>query len=148
MKAVCHYCKDKKLAEQSNNLCVDCFNQIVTHCAQQKPAQNHYLETLLMGLKPEPLKKLYIKALCIKDLKMTPPDHFESIFQFYEKGRDDGQPRIKTVKDRIPSDSRTDINRRRRSSHIRDNTRHISRGQTQKRDFIQADYEDQSVVSR
>ena len=29
MKAVCHYCKDKKLAEQSKNLCVDCFNAIV-----------------------------------------------------------------------------------------------------------------------
>ncbi len=63
MKAVCHYCKDKKLAEQSNNLCVDCFNAIVTHYAQQNPAQNHYLETLLMGLKPEPLQKLYTKAL-------------------------------------------------------------------------------------
>ena len=36
MKAVCHYCKDKELAEQSNNLCVDCFNWIVMHYAQQK----------------------------------------------------------------------------------------------------------------
>ncbi len=50
----CHLCKYKKLAEQSNNLCVECFNVAAVHFAQQKPAQAHYLETLLMGLKPEP----------------------------------------------------------------------------------------------
>ena len=96
MKAVCHYCGDKELAEQSNDLCVGCFNEIVTHYAKQKPAQEHYLETLLMGLKPEPLQKLYIKALYvmtvyIKELKKTPPAHCESIFQFYEEGKEHGK---------------------------------------------------------
>jgi hypothetical protein len=135
MKAVCHYCKDKKVAEQSNNLCVECFNAIVTHYAQQKPAQDHYLETLLMGLKPEPLQKLYTKALTKPYL-----DYCESVIQFYEKGRNDGQPRIKTAKDRISGDSRTNTNRRGSSPHIRNNTQHISRDQTQKRDIIQAGY--------
>jgi hypothetical protein len=136
MKAVCHYCKDKKLAGQSNNLCVECFNAVVTHYAQQKPAQGHYLETLLMGLKPEPLQKLYTKALTKPYL-----EYCESIIQFYEKGRNDGQSRIKTAKDRLPGDSRTDLNGRRSSSYLRRDEKRLGRDQTQKRDFIQADYQ-------
>ena len=100
MKAVCHFCKDKNLAEQSNNLCVGCFNAIVKFYAGQGNAQDHYLETLLMGLKPEPLEKLYNKARYMSHL-----DYCQKIIQFYEKGRDDGQPRIKTVKDRVPGNS-------------------------------------------
>ena len=136
MKAVCHYCKDKELAEQSNNLCIECFNAIVTHYAQQKPAQNHYLETLLMGLKPEPLEKLYNKARYMSHL-----DYCQKIIQFYDKGRDDGQPRIKTAKDQLPNDSRADLNGRRSSSYLRRDTKRLGRDQTQKRDFIQADYQ-------
>jgi len=142
MKAVCHYCKDKELAEQSNNLCIDCFNAIVTHYARQKPAQSHYLETLLIGLKSEPLHRLYIKALYMSNL-----DYCQSIIQFYEKGRDNGQPRIETAKDRLPGNSRANTNRRGSSTHIRNNTRHISRDQTQKRDIIQADYQVEGAVS-
>ncbi len=131
----CHYCKDKNLAEQSNNLCIDCFNAIVTHYAQQQPAQDHYLETLLMGLKPKPLQKLYTKALTKPHL-----DYCESIIQFYEKGRNDGQPRIKTAKDRVSGDSRANINRARRRSYSRHNEKHLSRNQTKKRDLVSAGY--------
>jgi hypothetical protein len=88
MKSVCHYCKDKKLAEQSNNLCVGCFNAIVGHYAQQKPAQDHYFETLLIGLKPEPLHKLYIKALYMSHL-----DYCQKIIQFYKEGKEHGKIR-------------------------------------------------------
>ena len=135
MKAACHYCKDKKLAEQSNNLCVECFNAIVKFYSAQGKAQNHYLETLLMGLKPEPLQKLYTKALTKPYL-----DYCESIIQFYEKGRNDGQPRIKTAKDRISGDSRANINRARRRSYSRHNEKHLSRNQTKKRDLVSAGY--------
>ena len=92
MKAVCHYCKDKNLAEQSNNLCIQCFNAIVGHYAQQKPAQDRYLETLLIGLKPEPLHKLYIKARYMSNL-----DYCQKIIQFFEKGRERGQSRTQTA---------------------------------------------------
>ena len=136
MKAVCHYCKDKKLAEQSNNLCIECFNAIVKFYSAQGKAQNHYLETLLMGLKPESLQKLYTKALTKPYL-----EYCESIIQFYEKGRNDGQPRIKTAKDRLPNDSRADLIGRRSSSYLRRDTKRLGRDQTQKRDFIQADYQ-------
>ena len=143
MKSVCHYCKDKRLAEQSNNLCMDCLNAIVSQYAKLKPAQDHYLETLLMGLKPEPLEKLYIKALYMSHL-----DYCQRIIQFHEKGRDNGQPRIKTVKDRVSGDSRADADRGRGSPHIRHNTRHLSRNQTQKRNIISAHHKDQGAVSR
>lgn len=135
MKAVCHYCKDKELAEQSNNLCVECFNVIVTNFAQRKPAQEHYLETLLMGLKPEPLQKLYVKALTKPHL-----DYCESIIQFCEKGRDDGQPRIETIKDRLSGDRRADLNRARSRSYSRHYEKHLGRNQTKKRDLISTDY--------
>ena len=135
MKAVCQFCKEKLLAEQSNNLCVNCFNWIVIFYSARGKAQNHYLETLLMGLKPEPLEKLYIKAQFMSHL-----DYFESIIQFYEKGRDDGQSRAETTKDRVSNNSRTNINRARSSSYSRDNQRFLIRNQTQKRDLISADY--------
>ena len=131
----CHYCKDKELAEQSNNLCVNCFNWIVIFYSARGKAQNHYLETLLMALKPEPLEKLYVKALNMSHL-----DYCESVIQFYKKGRDVGQPRIKTVKDRISGNRRTDINRARRRSYSRHNEKHLSRNQTKKRDLVSTDY--------
>jgi len=133
MKSVCHYCKDQELAEQSNNLCVECFNEIVKHHAQRKPAHDHYLETLLIGLKPEPLQKLYARALTMPHL-----DYCETIIQFYEKGRDDG--RLETIKDRIPGNSRTNINRARISSYSRHNEKHFSRNPTKKRDLVSTDY--------
>ena len=74
----CHFCKDNNLAEQSNNLCIECFNAIVIHYAQQKPAQDNYLETMLIGLKPEPLQKLYIKAKYMSHL-----DYCQEIIKFY-----------------------------------------------------------------
>jgi hypothetical protein len=136
MKAVCHhYCKDKELAEQSNNLCVECFNVIVTNYAERKPAQEHYLETLLMGLKPEPSEKLYAKALYMSHL-----DYCERIIQFYREVRQNGEPRDKTVKDRLPGDSRANINRARGRSYSRHNEKHISRNQTKKRDLVSAGY--------
>jgi hypothetical protein len=135
MKAECHYCKAKELAEQSNNLCVECFNAIVTNYAQRKPAKDHYLETLLIGLKPEPLEKLYIKVLYMSHL-----DYCERIIQFYKEVRQSGQPRIKTVKDRIPGNSRANTNRGRSSSYSRDNQRFPIRNQTKKRDLVSADY--------
>ncbi len=101
----CHYCKDKRLAEQSNNLCVYCFNAIVKFYAAGGKAQDYYLETLLLGLKPESLEKLYIKARYMSNL-----DYCQKTIQYYQKGRDDGQPRIKTIKNRLSGDSRTDTN--------------------------------------
>jgi hypothetical protein len=135
MKAVCHYCNNKELAEQSNNLCVGCFNAIVKFYSAQGKAQNHYLETLLMGLKPEPLEKLYIKALYMSHL-----DYCERIIQFYKEARQDGEPRDKTVKDRLPGDSRANINRTRRCSYSRYNKKHLGRNQTKKRDLVSAGY--------
>jgi len=93
MKAVCHYCKGKRLTDQSNNLCVECFNAIVLHYAENKPVRDHYLETLLMGLKREPLEKLYFKAhyvraVYIDELKKKSPGYLENIIEFgtiYEK---------------------------------------------------------------
>jgi hypothetical protein len=88
MKAVCHYCKDKKLAEQSNNLCIGCFNAIVKFYAGQGNAQDHCLETLLMGLKPEPLEKLYNRARYLSHL-----DYCQKIIQFYLEGKEHGKIR-------------------------------------------------------
>ena len=88
MKAVCQYCKDDNLAQQSINTCVECFNAIVAHYAQRKQAQDQYLETLLMGLKPEPLQNLYIKALYMSHL-----EYCQSIIRFVEKDRDYGRSR-------------------------------------------------------
>ena len=94
MKAVCHYCKDKRLAEQSNNLCIECFNAVVTHYAQRIPAQDHYLELLLMGLKPEPLQRLYAKAkLFIEARYISNLDNCQKIIQFYEEGKQHGKIR-------------------------------------------------------
>ena len=142
MKATCHYCKSDNLAQQSNNLCVECFNEIVKHYRKQKPAENHYLETLLIGLKPRLLEKLYILAKYMSNL-----DYCQDIIKFVEKGRDDEQARIKTSKDRLPGNSRANADRRRSSSYIRDNKRHPGRDQTQKRNFIQKDYQVESTVS-
>jgi hypothetical protein len=133
----CHYCKEKQLAEQSNNLCVECFNAIVRFYAGQGTAQDHYLETLLMGLKPEPLEKLYIKARYMSNL-----DYCQKIIQFCEKGREDGQSRGQTTKNRLPGDSRANVNGRRGSAHSIRDEKHPVRNQTQKRNFIQAYYQD------
>ena len=141
MNAICHYCKDDNLAQQSNNLCVECFNKIIAHYRKRKPAQSHYLETLLIGLKPEPLGKLYIKALYMCHL-----DYCQDIIQFVEKGREDGQSRIKTVKDRLPGNSREDTNRRGGSPYLGNNSRHLGRNQTQKRDLIPANYKVKSAL--
>ena len=56
--------------------------------ANRKKVQDHYLETLLMGLKPEPLEKLYIKARYMSHL-----DYCQKIIQFYEKGEEHGKIR-------------------------------------------------------
>jgi hypothetical protein len=132
----CHYCKDKQLAEQSNNLCIGCFNEIVKFYAGEGKAQDHYLETLLMGLKPEPLEKLYNKARYMSHL-----DYCQKIIQFYEKGREDGQSRGQTSKNRLPENSRGDTKRTRGRSYFRRDTGHPGRDQTQKRDFIQTHYQ-------
>ena len=142
MKAVCHYCKGRNLAEQSINLCVQCFNEIVLHYRKQKLAQSHYLETLLIGLKPEPMQKLYIKALYMSKL-----DYCQDIIKFVEKGRDDGHPRIKTSKDRLSGNSRADTDRKGSSEYFRNHRRYPGRDQTQKRDFIPAYRQVQSAVS-
>ena len=131
-----NYCKDKQLAEQSNNLCIGCFNEIVKFYAGQGNAQDHYLETLLMGLKPEPLEKLYNKARYMSHL-----DYCQKIIQFYEKGREDGQSRGQTTKNRLPGDSRTNTERRRSGAYLRRDEKHLVRNQTQKRDFIQTHYQ-------
>ena len=84
--AACHYCKAKSLAEQSKNLCIEYFNEIAKFYSAGGNAQNHYLETLLSELKPEPLQNIYIKAFFMSHL-----DYCQKIIQFYEEGKVHGK---------------------------------------------------------
>ena len=140
-KGKCHYCKYPILAEQSKNLCVQCFNSIVLHFREQNPAEKHYLETLLIGLKPEPLEKLYFKARYMDHL-----DYCQEIIKFYEEGRDCGQSRADTVKDRVSNHSRTNTDRRGSGTHIRTKQKEYGRYPVKKRNLISAGGQDQSFV--
>ena len=63
MKSECHYCKDKELAEQSNNLCVECFNAIVTNYAARKAGARPLSGNAVDGVKAGTFGKIICQGV-------------------------------------------------------------------------------------